>query len=91
MTASGRLLVAKIVAILVVTPAVVLATYAWIFPIWNIRSFAGLIVGVLGAMALGYYCVQRKIGVMAAIFSAVLVGSAVFCTCLFLMLNIFGA
>jgi hypothetical protein len=80
----------RIAAILVAVPLAVLATYAWLFPVLNIKSYSGLIIGVLIAAALGFRWLKPAVGLVGALAGAALIGSLVLYCSLFLLLNILG-
>jgi hypothetical protein len=46
---------AKLVAITVGVPLVVLAAYAWLFPLLNLKTPYGIAIGVLISATLGFF------------------------------------
>lgn len=83
-------LFAKLIATIMITPAIVLGLYAWLFPLLHIKTAVGVIAGALAAGLLTFYETKRAIGTLWALILAPIVFLSTALVCMLSIVNVLG-
>jgi positive regulator of sigma E activity len=78
------------VALIISMPLLILAVYAWLFPMVHIKSSFGVILGTSVATGVAFLSIKKNAGVVVGTIGALAVGSIVLISTMLLILNFLG-